>query len=945
MKNMTGREILHYTITKKLGEGGMGIVYLAMDRKLKREVAIKFLPRLIAADVDERRRFEIEAQAAAALNHPNIATIHAIEEAEDEVFIVMEYIAGQELRERIQAFGPLAPAAALDIARQIAEGLQAAHEKGIIHRDIKSANIMLDAKERVKVMDFGLAKVHGGAQVTRDGSTLGTAAYMSPEQATGGEVDLRTDIWSYGVVLYEMLNGALPFRGEYAQAVIFAILNEAPPELPDDGSPERALLRRVIEKCLSKAPEGRYASFTEVLRDLNRSEASTERVPATPVAEDVPPAAAAPGSTVSRKSLLAGVTAAIMALAALLFYFAGSRSPETDGPGEGVRIPVAVADFVNYTGESELDALSGMLITSLEQSRKLAVMSRSRMFDVLAQLGRREVKTIDEALGREICRQTDIHALVIPSIRKFGKLYTVDLKVLDPRSGEYVFTSKAQDEGQEQIPGLIDLLSEATRKSLRENEAEILAASRKIAEVTTPNLEAYEYYFRGETYLNQMQFEPAKAAFRQAIALDSTFGLAYYRLSYAMGWFAESLAEEPLHKAIKYIDKIPEKERYLVRAEEIRQSQGFAAGLPILHEMEKYYPNDKEMLFNIGDWAFHSQDLKTALAYFEKVLALDPNHLRTRFHYDQAVAVYYTRPEYFGGDRKRALAEAIKARDANPDNIAYSGAVALNYMEMGQFEEAIVDLQKVISGISNPQDLMQVRTWLFSNYAFTGRYRAAMEILRQGAAEARAQQEYGMVVLGGYFNGQLALRGWGDRSRIRETVQEIQALPVTPQIPFFYPNYAVMIALAGDLDGAWASLEAHPHPGNVVAESVIHSIAGECRESAEGLDPVMALPAPDFIKAQVLYALGECLFNHGDLERSAEMLEKAQSLTLSIEAPFQSVSYPRSLLILGKIHEAQEETAQARQYYRQLLDLWKNADADLQDLLEVRQRMAALGDA
>ncbi|MCB0315636.1 MAG: serine/threonine protein kinase, partial [Calditrichaeota bacterium] len=152
--------------------------------------------------------------------------------------------------------GPLAPAAALDIARQIAEGLQAAHEKGIIHRDIKSANIMLDAKERVKVMDFGLAKVHGGAQVTRDGSTLGTAAYMSPEQATGGEVDLRTDIWSYGVVLYEMLNGALPFRGEYAQAVIFAILNEAPPELPDDGSPERALLRRVIEKCLSKAPEG-----------------------------------------------------------------------------------------------------------------------------------------------------------------------------------------------------------------------------------------------------------------------------------------------------------------------------------------------------------------------------------------------------------------------------------------------------------------------------------------------------------------------------------------------------------------------------------------------------------------------------------------------------------------------------------------------------------------
>ena len=202
-----------------------------------------------------------------------------------------------------------------------------------------------------------------------------------------------------------------------------------------------------------------------------------------------------------------------------------------------------------------------------------------------------------------------------------------------------------------------------------------------------------------------------------------------------------------------------------------------------------------------------------------------------------------------------------------------------------------------------------------------------------------------MVVLGGYFNGQLAWRGWGDRSRIREAVQEIQALPVTPQIPFFYPNYAVMMALAGDFDGAWAALDAHPNPGNIVAESIIHSLAGECQEAAEGIDPVMASPAPDFVKSQVLYTLGECLFDHGDLDRSAEMLEKSQSMALSIEAPFQPVYYPRSLLLLGKIHEARGQTAQARKYYRQLLDLWKNADADLQDLLEVRQRIAALDDA
>lgn len=942
MKNMTGQEILHYTITEKLGEGGMGIVYKALDGKLKREVAIKFLPRLIAADAEERRRFEIEAQAAAALNHPNIATIHAIEEAEGEVFIVMEYIAGQELREKIKAGGSFAPAAVLGIARQIAEGLQAAHEKHIIHRDIKSANIMLDAKDRVKVMDFGLAKVHGGVQVTREGSTLGTAAYMSPEQASGGEVDLRTDIWSFGVVLYEMIGGAQPFRGEYSQAVIFSILNEDPPALPDDGSPESARLRRVVERCLRKDPAERYQSFGEVLRDLDGSADEAGRPPVGRISSS---AATAAGSPMSRRSLLAGSAAAILALAALLYYFMASEAPSPAAAEAGVRIPVAVADFANYTGERELDALSGMLITSLEQSRKLAVMSRSRMFDVLAQLGRRDVTMIDEALGREICRQTDIHALVIPSIRKFGKLYTVDLKVLDPRSGEYLYTSRAQEEGQEEIPGLIDLLSEETRKNLRENEAEILAASRKIAEVTTPNLEAYEHYFRGEAHLNQMEFEPAKAAFRQAIALDSTFGLAYYRLSYAMGWYAESLAEEPLQQALKYIDKIPEKERYLVRAEDVRQRQGFAAAFPILREMEKYYPNDKEMLFNIGDWAFHSEDLKTAITYFEKVLALDPDHLRSRFHYDQAVAIYYTRPEYFGGDRQRAQAEALKARDANPQNISFSGAVALNYMEMGEYELAVADLQELIAGIDNYQDLVIARSWLFGACAFTGRYRAAMELLRSGIEAAREKQDYGQVFFGNFFYAQLALRGWNDPQPLQVAVRETRAFPVAPQIPFFHPNYAMMMAMAGNFDEARASLKAHPNPGNIVAESVIHSLAGECREAAEGVDPVMASPAPDFVKAQVLYALGECLFNHGDLDRSAEMLKKSQSLDLSIEAPFQSVSYPRSLLILGKIHEARGEMAQARKYYRQLLDLWKNADADLQDLLEVQQRMAALGDA
>ena len=201
---MIGKTILHYKIIEELGRGGMGVVCKAEDIKLKRNVAIKFLPKHIAADSEERERFKIEAQAAAALNHPNIATIHAIEEFDDEMFIVMEYIDGQELKNIIKSEIPN-PKSAIDYATQIAEGLQAAHKKGIVHRDIKSSNIMITEDGKIKIMDFGLAKVRGGPQVTKVGTTVGTVAYMSPEQARGEAVDHHTDIWSFGVVLYELL--------------------------------------------------------------------------------------------------------------------------------------------------------------------------------------------------------------------------------------------------------------------------------------------------------------------------------------------------------------------------------------------------------------------------------------------------------------------------------------------------------------------------------------------------------------------------------------------------------------------------------------------------------------------------------------------------------------------------------------------------------------------
>ncbi|MBE3041675.1 serine/threonine protein kinase, partial [Candidatus Bathyarchaeota archaeon] len=266
----------HYRINKILGRGGMGVVYLADDTRLKRPVALKFLPPGLALDEDIRRRFIIEAQAAAALSHPNICTIYEVDDQAEKAFISMEYVEGESLREKV-AKGSLPFDQVLDIALQVCAGLVEAHKKGIVHRDIKSANIMLTANGQAKIMDFGLAKVAGTAMVTKEGSTMGTMAYMSPQQAKGEAVDARTDIWSLGVVLYELASGKLPFRGDLESAVIHNIIHEEPkplkaivPKVPEE-------FERIVIRALKKKVNDRYGSAAEMLADLRKLQAALEK--------------------------------------------------------------------------------------------------------------------------------------------------------------------------------------------------------------------------------------------------------------------------------------------------------------------------------------------------------------------------------------------------------------------------------------------------------------------------------------------------------------------------------------------------------------------------------------------------------------------------------------------------------------------------------------------
>ncbi|MDZ7692840.1 MAG: serine/threonine-protein kinase [Balneolaceae bacterium] len=303
--------LLHYKIHEKLGEGGMGIIYLADDTKLKRKVALKFLPTHVSVDPEERLRFKQEAQAAAALNHPNIAQVYAIEEIEQELFIVMEYVDGRELR-KILDESELTLEDKERIALEIARGIQVAHDQGIIHRDIKSSNIMMDSAGRVKIMDFGLARIQGSEHITKPGTTVGTTSYMAPEQLAGMEADRQSDIWSFGVVLYELFAGKLPFEGLYEPAIMYAITEEEPVPVSALNGEIPSPIEEVIEKCLRKKREQRFNSFDEIINSLKVvSDNETS-----PISGYYPPGQAAPRN---RNAYLAGAAVLLLIVTAVFF--------------------------------------------------------------------------------------------------------------------------------------------------------------------------------------------------------------------------------------------------------------------------------------------------------------------------------------------------------------------------------------------------------------------------------------------------------------------------------------------------------------------------------------------------------------------------------------------------------------------------------------------------
>lgn len=952
---MIGETISHYKILGRLGAGGMGVVYEAEDTRLGRKVAIKFLPDDLNADADAIQRFEREGRVISNLNHPYICTLYDIGSHGGKQFMVMELLDGQVLKDRI-ARGALPIADVLELAVQLADALDAAHTQGVVHRDIKPANLFVTRRGSIKVLDFGVAKLNeagradagvtvgGSDQLTSIGTTIGAVSYMSPEQARGQEIDARSDLFSAGVVIYEMATGQLPFQGSTVATIFEGLLTKAPapPSHIKAGLP--AELDRIILKTLEKDRETRYQGAAELRADLKRLKRSEDSGYATAAgaSKDAPLQRAerrggssdppAPSGRSWRTPVFIG---APLLTAALVGGFLFYRSIET--PALTQKDTVVLSSVINRTGDTMFDdTLGEALGLQLRQSPFLNVVPEQQVQATLRLMGREPMAPITAEVGREVCQRAGAKALLGGTIAMLGSSYVLTLNAQDCVEGKVLAEEQAQAPTKESVLNAMGTAVSSFREKLGESLASIQRYDAKIEEATTRSLEALKAYSQGlRTRRTTGDFD-AVPFFRRAIELDPDFALAYARLGTVYSNLGQNDESRKMTtRAYELREKVSEAERFYIEARYYTTAKpDVPKALDTYKVWLATYPNDYTALTNSA--LLHKQQ-------GDRAEALRKLELATKAAPDQPLAWANLGQTYFEGgqyaDAKRVMEASIKLQDST------SARIGLYQVAVLTGDTALADQQvAAVRGRRDEVDMVAIRMLAA---AYRGRMKEAAELATDYQARSVALSR---ATNAGNGLMQLAigeaLVGLVDQARARVDKAADDGLLNEATLD----DRMVVAAITRDATTARALMpkaleEQRKSAGTAPAgqsdgERVIKALAamaeGKPAEAAAQLEPITF--DTGHADAASLWSIAKMLA--GDLPAAAKGLS---FLTSSESRGGLNPTTPFAYALLARVQAQMGQKDDARKTYQKAFDIWKDADPDLPLLVQARQEFDKLG--